>query len=209
MLRLGHALFARLVSSASGSHEGSDKHHWALVHDMSRRLTRVAAATALVLATLIVATLSCIDFYVARGSDAGASIYRVPKPVLLVSIVGALIAFLAATLPPRLRSAYRVLLVTLGVIVLAVATHVVSFNFHAESVDEFWFAVRVPRASLNPADGLEAEWNVRSGTFALVLTHLTRDESVYVFTGVSPWAVDVRPSLGASAPIQHEDVRAQ
>jgi hypothetical protein len=151
----------------------------------------------LVLIASIVTLLSASTSYIALGSDSGVRIYTpamLTKALSLVAVAG---AWVLSAVRGRTRAWLRWTSRGAGLIVLAMATHVVTFNYKRGVVEEHWFAFRFDRAPFDRADGIHQDWLVREFALGIALKARHADTERFIFTGFSPWMIDLEPSLRA------------
>jgi cell division protein FtsW (lipid II flippase) len=164
------------------------------------RVSRIAFLIVIIAAAVGLVYVSSSAFVVASGSDAGVDIYTTHPLAKLL----ALLLFCATTawalLSRRASTMMRALAGALGLVVLAVATHVVVVSFKRSTLEERWLLVRFDRFTFDPAEGLAHDWEMKPALAGVQLRHRRDGRTVYIFTGLGPWrndfatAADVRPT---------------
>ena len=159
---------------------------------------KAAALFLVVLGALAITLLSSNSFVIARGSDSAVRIYTPSLAMKLASLAAVSVAWAVSLAMTQLHSSLRWLLRGAGIAALALATHVVSFNFKRGVLEEHWLLVRFDRVSFNVAEGLTEDWTVHEQPSGVVLSNRATGERRTIFCGIPPWRVDLRPSLMSS-----------
>jgi hypothetical protein len=152
------------------------------------KLTFLGVATAL---SCVLVAVSASSFYLAAGSDSGVEIRTLPLGPKIAALVISTGALLWALFGDRRRRWQRQVFYALSVIILGVATHAVMLNHKRGLLQEHWFSQVIHRASFDVADGIAHDWQARPAIGGVSLQHRRNQETVFVFTGVWPWRLDI------------------
>ena len=160
------------------------------------RASRIALLIVIMAPAAGLVYASSSTFIVASGGDAGVDMYTVHPLAKLVAQVIFSATTACALLSRRASTMMRALAAAVGLVVLAVATHVVVVNFKHSTLEERWLLVRFDRLTFDPAEGLAHEWAIKAALAGVLLRHRRDGRTVYVFTGLGPWRNDFAVAAG-------------
>ena len=154
----------------------------------------LAAALSWAAATSLLTTFS---FFVARGSEVAVDIYTVGALTKAVTLLAVSVVWIVSVMGGRLRTRWA--LRAIGLVGLALSTHLVVFNNRRGVLEEHWLHFRVDRAAYHHAEGLYLDWAVQRVVFGIELINKDQRAHAFVFTGFPPWELDIEPSLHSHA----------
>jgi hypothetical protein len=159
---------------------------------------RKVAAAVLALALLYAAVATWLSgdaFAIAAGSDAGVRFYTPATWLKVVTLAGVTAAWGAAWLLKDARVWKRVALAVVGFAALGLSTHVISFNYRSGFLEEHWLLWRRDVAGFNVAEGVSFDWVIEQKPLFVRLVARRGGAEHWLFTGIPPWNLDLRPSL--------------
>jgi len=159
------------------------------------RILKFALLLVALLVACMVTWLTTISAFIARGSDVITFIYGVSLANRVVTLVCVAGVWIASVWIPKMTAWRRWGLRCVGLLALALATHLVVFNEREGTVEEWWLLVPFEHARGNVAEGLSLDWVRSDWPLGIILTHRRSGERSVVFTGIWPWSVNIAPSL--------------
>ena len=160
------------------------------------RVARIALLIVIMAAAVGLVYASSSAFIIASGSDAGVDLYTAHPLAKLLALGLFCATTVWALLSRRASMMARALAGGVGLVVLAVATHVVVVSFKRSVLEERWLLVRFDRLAFDRAEGLAHEWEMRVALAGVLLRHRRDGRTVYIFTGIGPWRNDFAVAAG-------------
>lgn len=133
--------------------------------------------------------------FVAGGSDILVEVHSVHWLSRAVTLALVICVWTGSVLLPIAVRWKRWALRGIGLIALALSTHLVVFDGLDGVLEERWFLLRFERARFDRAEGLVKDWVTEKSSLGVVLAPKQGGRRQLVFTGFYPWHIDIESSL--------------